>query len=78
MKLVSIENVPGYYKSTGNKQIIDEFIESGMQCAEVEDYPQKKATYCVSSLSQTIKRYRVFNVRAIQRKDRVFLIRDEI
>lgn len=78
MRLVSVENVPGWYKSTGNKQIIDEFIESGMKCAEVEGYTQKNATSCVQSLTQTIKRYRMFNVRAIQRKGRVFLIRDEI
>lgn len=80
MKLVPVDKnvVGGWYSTTGNKKIIDEFIESGLQCAEVEDYTQNSAESCVASLKQTIKRYRVFNVRVTRRKNRVFLIRDEI
>lgn len=80
MKLVPVDKniMNGWYATTGNKTIIDEFIESGMQCAEVEGYTQKTAASCVNSLKQTIKRYRVFNVKVMSRQNRVFLIRDEI
>lgn len=71
MKLVPVDknSVGGWYTTTGNKLIIDEFIESGMQCAEVEGYTQKNAVTCAASLKATIKRYRVFNVRVITRQN---------
>ena len=79
MKLVPVdEKLLGGYRTTSNKQLIDDFIESGMKCAEVEGFTQQDAKSCASSLYQTIKRYRVFNVKAIMRKDRVFLIREEL
>ena len=80
MKLVPVDEkmLTGGYKTTSNKQIIDEFIESGMKCAEIEGFTQKDAKSCACSFYQTIKRFRVFNVKAIVRKNRVFLIREEI
>lgn len=50
MKLVPVDEklLVGSYKTTNNKQLIDEFIESGMKCAEVEGFTQKdaKKLYC--------------------------------
>ena len=79
MKLVPYNGkLGGFYKNTGNYEIVKEFMDSGMKCAEIEDFPQKDAKTCVQCIRGTIKRYRLFNVRATVRDNRVFLIRDEI
>lgn len=79
MKLVPYNGkLGGFYKKTGNYEIVKEFMDSGLKCAEVEDFPQEDARSCVSSIRNTIKRYRLFNVRVSMRAGRVFLIRDEI
>jgi hypothetical protein len=47
---------------------------------EVKDYTHKSALSCAASLYGTKKRYEELfsNVRVIQRKDRVFLLKESI
>ena len=80
MKLVQVKEsaLSRFMKTTSNKEIIDEFIESGMKCAEVTEYSCKNAYVCAASLNSSIKRYRVFNVKAVSRNNRVYLVREEI
>lgn len=80
MKLVpyEVENIPGHsmYTKTKNLKLLEEFVNSGLDCAEVKDYTQKNATVCATSLAASIKNFRMTGVRVIQRKDRVFLIKN--
>lgn len=78
MKLVPYNGkIGGYYKKTANYELLKEFAESGLKCAEVEDFTQQSATGCANSLRQTLKRYRMGTVQAVTRNGRVFLIKVE-
>jgi hypothetical protein len=79
MKLVpsDVKNL-GFYKKSSNYELLKEFMDSGLKCAELEDFPHSSAAACMSSLRGSIKRYRLFNVRVLTRKGHVFLVRDEL
>lgn len=80
MKLVPYDRKKlGYitYTKTKNFKILTEFIDSGMECAKVEGWSNKYAHYCSSSLQQSIKWFKMNNVRAITRNGEVFLIRTD-
>ena len=62
-------------KKSKNLHILEEFINSGMDCARVDGYDNSKAEYCASSLSTSIRRFKLFGVKAIKRGDDVFLIK---
>ena len=79
MKLVPFNGkIGGFYKKTDNYDTIKEFKASGLECAEIEGFPQKDAYSCAASLRNTIKRYNMFGVRSVVRNGRVFLVREEI
>lgn len=61
---------------TANRKILTQFMESNMDCAVVEDYPQSQPYACANSLNASIKVYRMGNVRAIVRNKIVYLIKD--
>lgn len=64
------------YKPGNNQALLFEFVNSGMDCAEVEDYPHKSAKICQSNLRTCAKRLGLQNsVRVVIRKDSVFLVR---
>ena len=65
----------GWYKTTKNVAIIEEFIASGLDCVELTEHGHKKATYCQWCLYNTMKRFKINTVKVITRKGRVFLIR---
>ena len=67
---------PGMYKKSENLLILEEFQDSGLECARLEGFTQAKARYCASSLNMSIKRYKISNVRAITRKGKVYLIKE--
>lgn len=64
------------HTKTRNLMCIEEFVESGMDCAMVEDYPHKNAKSCAAALQNTIRIFHVSGIRAIERKGNVFLVRD--
>lgn len=79
MKLVKydinkIENAMGYTKSE-NLRLLEEFIESGMECAKVEGFNHKTAIHCAISLNASIKRYNLGGIRAISREGVCYLIK---
>ena len=82
MELVkrSIKNIRGVglYKKSDNLSILEEFVESGLECAEVKNFTQKNAEICASSLANSIKHYGFSGIAAISRKNHVYLIRDAI
>ena len=70
------EDLIGRYKSCKLQRIIDEFLECGMDCAEVKDYDTKSACNQAWSLNRTISRMKKDNiVRAKSYNGHVFLIR---
>lgn len=79
MKLVEydINKIEGVklYKKSENLKILEEFIESGMDCAKIEGFNQKSAMGCAASLNSSIKRYNIGGIRAISRKEKCYLIK---
>lgn len=61
-----------------NYSLIEEFINSNMDCAKIEGYSQKSASVCTASLNATIKRYRRHTIKAITRNGEVYLVRKKI
>ena len=79
MKLVPYNGkIGGYYSRTSNYDMLKQFMDSGMKCAEVTDFRQKTANSAAASIRQTIKRYNLFNVYATARDGRLFIYRGEI
>lgn len=79
MKLVAydktkLDNVGGYKRSKW-QGILDEFVNSDTDCAKVEGWTHKSATGAAGSLNTAIKRYNYGNIRAIERKGEVYLIK---
>lgn len=70
-------NTKGYKKSK-NQKLLEEFLDSDMTCAEVKDFTAVNGWHCAASLNQSIKRFKMANVRAISRDGRVFLIKASI
>lgn len=79
MKLIpyDIKKIGGssWYKKSENLRILEEFANSDMECAKIEDYTQKSAEVCVSALKSAIKRYRIAGVQAMMRKGEAYLIK---
>nr|DAP46067.1 MAG TPA: hypothetical protein [Caudoviricetes sp.] len=78
MKLVKADRGDLYnrgYVNTNNYELLNEFIRSGLDCAEVTNYPQSTVNSCVTSLSNSIKRFHISGVRVARRKEKVFLIK---
>lgn len=67
-------NLDGCYGKTKMFGVLDEFANSEMTCAKLEDWPHKSATSCQASLVKSIKRYG-FNIKVITRKGEVFLLK---
>ena len=77
MKLVPCDRkeVGNIYKPTKNFDLLQEFASSDLDCVRVI-YDCKNAEYAVNSIRESIKRFRMDGIRAIKRKDKVYLIKD--
>ena len=78
---VNLEDVRiASYKTTKLFGIVDEFVESGADVAEFlfTEGEYRNAQNCVNALNNSIKKRKFTTVRAIKRKDRVFLVREEV
>lgn len=75
-----IKNVGMHYKRSSNMKLLDEFKKSGLKCAKVTEWNHSKATFCSSSIQQTIKRYKeeYKDIVCILRGDEVFLINEAV
>lgn len=60
--------------AAGNYSRIQEFLRSGLSCDRVL-YSNKTAMSCRCSLSQTLKRYGIRNVRVIKSGEYIILLR---
>lgn len=79
MKLVAYDKnklgtIQGY-KPTRNYLLLEEFIESDMECAKIDDDHHSSAASLAASFNNSIKRYKKFNVKVVIRKGEVFLVK---
>lgn len=58
-----------------NFKLLMDFAERGIECAKVEGYPHKNADSCAVALRIAIKKYRLFTIGVVVRKEDVYLIR---
>lgn len=79
MKLVpyDVNELGSYYRKTKNLKLLNEFADSGLDCAKVEDFTQKDARSCASALSKAIKHFRFGNIQVVTRKGCVFLVKTD-
>jgi hypothetical protein len=76
MKLVPYDiNKAKRRPKTDNFAVLEEFANSGLECVMIEDYTQKNANICATSLRTSIKRYRRAGVSAFVRDGKVFLVK---
>lgn len=81
MRLVECDkseiNLKNYKKKTRWLEVIDEFMESDVKCCRIEDYTNKSAASCESSLNHAIKRYNKKGIKAVIRNGIVYLVKIE-
>lgn len=63
------------YKRTKNEKILEEFVNSDMEIAEVKEYTNKDAKSCSNSLNISIKRFHMTGIKSILRNEKVYLIK---
>lgn len=63
------------FSRTKNLEILEEFVESDMDCAEVKDFTQITAMSCATSLNNSIKRFNIGGIKAISREGKCYLIK---
>lgn len=63
---------------TANLTLLEDFINSGMEVALVEDYPYKDARVCAVAIKRCIEEHDLNDiVEVFKRKEKVFLIRKD-
>lgn len=64
------------YRPGHNQKLLYEFVDSGLDCAKLEDYPQKSARVCQTNLRTSAVRAGLGNtVRIHVEGENVFLLR---
>lgn len=66
-----------YYKPSKNQKILEEFIESGLDCVKLKDWNHKNARSLQSTLYSSKRRFHINNVAIVIRKGGVFLVRTD-
>lgn len=75
MRLVKCE-VPKNYKRTKNLELLEEFIRSGEKCVRIDGWEEqyRNRTSLQSSMNNSIRKFKVTQVKCIVRGDDVCLI----
>lgn len=68
-------NLRGYSK-TRNLKLLEEFANSDMQVAEIEDYNHASAKSCQTSFLNSIKNFKMTGIKIKIRGKRVFLVKE--
>lgn len=63
------------YSKTCNLKILEEFVESDMDCAEIKDFTHKSAIGCAAALNVSMKRFNIGGIKAISRDGKCYLIK---
>lgn len=78
MKLVPYEKKylqVNTYKQTKNGELLEEFVNSGLDAARVDGWTNATPYSAANSFNRSIERFKFTNIRAITRKGEVYLIR---
>ncbi len=65
----------GKHKPGKVQAIVNEFVESDMECAEIVDHDCKNAWIAAGCVNKAIKSLKVKGVRAISRKEHCYIVR---
>ena len=79
MKLVPIENIPKFYKSSKYQRLLDAFRNSSHKAVlvEMEDGDRPRVGWSrAAAINATIKSSRITGIRAMSRNDKVYLIKE--
>ena len=71
------EDIRGVYKKTENLKILEEFANSGMDCAKIEGLEGREASQISGSLRNSAKRYGYHNIIPVTRGGVVYLLKKE-
>ena len=66
------------YEPTKNYEILKEFKESGLVCAEIEKYTHASVKSCQNCFNASARRYGFVGIRVHIRGDRAFLINENL
>ena len=55
--------------------ILNEFANSDLNCVKIEEWTQKTANGCYTSIHRSISRYKMTGIKVVKRKDEVFLVK---
>lgn len=77
MKLVAYDKkkINGSFVYGQNMELVEQFRNSDLDCVKVEGWTHSNASVCVACLNATIKRCRIFTIKAISRNGEVFLVK---
>lgn len=76
MKMVPFDAKKVSYRLCKNQRIINEFVESGLDCAKIEGWTHKNAYIAQRGFTMTTRRMHLEDtVMAASQKGEVFLIR---
>ena len=67
-----------YGKYVAVRDFLYDFVASGLQCAVVDEYPHKHANSCSTSLRKAALRERLYHIKVVVRKSKVYLINELI
>ena len=67
--------IEGGYARTKNLKILEEFRDSGLDCAKLEGWTNKDANHAATSLNVSIKRFKFGGIKATGRAGNVYLIK---
>lgn len=65
------------YRHTKNQKILQDFIDSGLDCVKIEDYPHKSASVCCGVLRKSAERFHMNNIEILYRGEDVYLVRKD-
>lgn len=80
MKLIpyDIEKIPHAGRMFQNQAILKEFVESGLKCVKVDNYPHKSARSFATSFWKSARTFGYDNVVVKTKGDEVFMIRTDL
>ena len=63
------------YKRTNNLKILNDFIESEMDCVKLTGWKHVSACSCASALKKSIQRFKMTSITVVTIKGEVYLIK---
>lgn len=69
----------GYIRKKANvTKLIDDFLNSGMQVAKLEDWEYVTAISGAGTINRTAKRLGIRTIKAVTRNGEIFLVRQDV